>query len=109
MPFKGNGDVSSSPLCSVSEEEVTKEANELGVTRETYVQDLLQALTRSEEGRGGRIRADEQAYSFLLTPDHCCLSYQKICNGILVSKSFWVDFIIALSCVLKILMVTTIQ
>ncbi|XP_026199032.1 DNA repair protein XRCC4 isoform X2 [Anabas testudineus] len=77
-------DGSSAWIGEVSEEEVTKEANELGVTRETYVQDLLQALTRSEEGRGGRIRADEQAYSFLLTPDHCCLSYQKICNGILM-------------------------
>lgn len=67
----------------VSEDEVSKEASELGVPRENYVKDLLQALTRGEGGRGGR-GSNKTAYSFHLTPDHCHLSYQKLCDDITV-------------------------
>lgn len=76
-------------LCSVSEEEVTREADDMGVTKEKYVEDLLQALTGSEGSRG-----KEEVYSFRLSPDHCHLSYQKICNDILVSENLWKIFII---------------
>lgn len=73
-------------LCSVSEDEVTKEADDMGVLREKYVEDLLQALTGGGGGRGGgRRRGEDEVYSFHLTPDHCHLSYQKICNDISVS------------------------
>ncbi|XP_035022145.2 DNA repair protein XRCC4 [Hippoglossus stenolepis] len=78
-------DGSSAWIGEVSEDEVTKEASELGVTRENYVKDLLLALTRSGKGRGGRRRgSDKKAYSFHLTPDHCHLSYQKFCDDITV-------------------------
>ncbi|XP_029366949.1 DNA repair protein XRCC4-like [Echeneis naucrates] len=77
-------DGSSAWIGEVSEDEVTKEANELGVTRENYVQELHQALTRSEEGREGERReGHKEMYSFHLTPDHCHFSYQKISNDIL--------------------------
>ncbi|XP_040898626.1 DNA repair protein XRCC4-like [Toxotes jaculatrix] len=76
-------DGNSAWIGEVSEDEVTKEADDLGVTREKYVEDLLQALTRIEEGRGGG-GGGEEVYSFHLTPDHCRLSFQKICNGISV-------------------------
>lgn len=91
--LKSKQNISATPLCSVSEDEVTKEANDLGVTRERYVRDLLQALTRSEEGRGGggRREGDKEVYSFQLIPDHCHLSYQKICDNILVSKNLCRD------------------
>uniref|UniRef100_A0A3Q3M498 XRCC4 N-terminal domain-containing protein n=2 Tax=Mastacembelus armatus TaxID=205130 RepID=A0A3Q3M498_9TELE len=78
-------DGNSAWIGEVSEEEVTREASEMGVTRERYVKDLLQALTRGEEGRGGRRKeGGQEVYSFHLTPDHCHLSYQKISNDILV-------------------------
>ncbi|XP_074527105.1 DNA repair protein XRCC4-like [Halichoeres trimaculatus] len=69
----------------VSEDEVMKEANDLGVTREKYVEDLLRVLTGDKGVRGeGRKEGDKDACSFSLTPDHCHLSYQKICNDIWV-------------------------
>ncbi|XP_033946609.1 DNA repair protein XRCC4 isoform X2 [Pseudochaenichthys georgianus] len=69
----------------VSEDEVTKEANDLGATRDRYVEDLLQALTGGPGSRGGgRRKGDKAVYSFHVTTDHCQLSYQKICNDISV-------------------------
>lgn len=78
-------------LCPVSEDEVTKEADDIGVTKEKYVEDLLRLLTRGEGGRDGHRRRGEEeeaVYSFHLSPDHCHLSYEKTCNGISVSTNF---------------------
>lgn len=67
----------------VSEEEVTKEASDIGVLRERYVEELHQALIGGEEERGP---PEKTMYLFQLTGDH--LSYQKIAHNILVSNSF---------------------
>lgn len=79
-------------LCPVSEDELTKEAADIGIPREQYVEDLLHALTGGE-GEGGeqrRLKEEKEAvYSFHLTADHCHLSYKKISNGVLVSKTKW--------------------
>lgn len=74
----------------VSEDEMTRGADDIGVAREKYVEDLLHALTGGEGGHKGRGRqgGEEVSFSFHLTPDHCHLSYQKICNDIPVSKKF---------------------
>lgn len=81
--------MSNTPLvCPVSEDEVTKDADDVGFPREKYVEDLLHALTGRKGGRGGRQGEDEAVYSFSLAPDHCRLSYKKICNGMTVSKNW---------------------
>lgn len=72
-------------LCPVSEDELMREAEDMGVTMETYVKDLLHALTGG--GRQGGHDDKEAVYSFQLTPDHCRLSYQKISGNVLVSKT----------------------
>ncbi|XP_047446907.1 DNA repair protein XRCC4-like [Mugil cephalus] len=77
-------DGSSAWIGEVSEDEVTRDASDMGVPRERHVEDLLQVLTKGEEGRGGKgVRgADKAVYSFNLTPDHSRLSYQRSCSGI---------------------------
>lgn len=75
-------------LRAVSEEELTREADDMGVTAEEYVEDVLRALAGG--GGHGQRRDDGEAaaYSFQLTPDHCRLSYQKMSNDVLVSKQW---------------------
>ncbi|KAK5871345.1 hypothetical protein PBY51_004230 [Eleginops maclovinus] len=78
-------DGNSAWIGEVSEDEVTKEANDLGAERDRYVEDLLQALTGGAGGRGGgRREGDKPVYSFHVKTDHCHLSYQKICDDISV-------------------------
>lgn len=76
--------------CAVSEDELNREADDMGVTMEDYVDELLHALT----GGGGqgvqrRHNQEEAVYLFQLTPDHCRLSYQKISNNVLVSQKLF--------------------
>lgn len=72
-------------IFSVSEDEVTREASDLGVTKEKYVDDLLQVMKNSEE----RVEKDDkEVFSFHLAPDHRRLSYEKIGN-ISVRKTPW--------------------
>lgn len=73
--------------CPVSEDELKREADDMGVTMEEYVEDLLHALTGGG-GQGVQRRRNEEevVYLFQLTPDHCRLSYQKISNNVLVSQ-----------------------
>lgn len=74
-------------LCSVSEDELMREADDMGVAVEKYAEDLLHALTGGGGQGGQRRHNDEEAvYSFQLTPDHCRLSYQKISGNVSVSK-----------------------
>lgn len=77
-------------LCPVSEDEVTKDADDIGLARGEHVEDLLRALTGCAGGRGGRQRDGdhEAAYSFSLAPDHRRLSFQKISNGVPVSENW---------------------
>lgn len=75
-------------LYPVSEDEVKKEADNVGLARGEHVEDLLRALTgctgqKGEQQRNGGHGAE---YSFSITPDHGRLSYQKISNGVPVSK-----------------------
>ncbi|KAM8866315.1 DNA repair protein XRCC4-like isoform 1-T3 [Synchiropus picturatus] len=64
----------------VSEDEVMTEAEGMGVSRENYLKDLQQALTGCDGGAGDI----KQTYSFQLSPDHCRLSYHKLCDGAMV-------------------------
>ncbi|XP_077378400.1 DNA repair protein XRCC4-like isoform X2 [Festucalex cinctus] len=61
----------------VSYDEVKREAIDMEVPMERYVEDLHQALT------GGRRRAgDKDIYSFEFTLDRLQFSYHKMCDGI---------------------------
>ncbi|KAM3867560.1 DNA repair protein XRCC4-like [Diretmus argenteus] len=78
-------DGSSGWIGEVSEDEITRETNDMGVEIERYVEDLHQALTGgNKEEEGGGSVTEKDVYSFYLTPDHCRLLYKKICKGILV-------------------------
>uniref|UniRef100_A0A4W5Q964 XRCC4 N-terminal domain-containing protein n=1 Tax=Hucho hucho TaxID=62062 RepID=A0A4W5Q964_9TELE len=80
-------DGSSSWIGEVPEEEMTREATELGVKREKYVEDLHQVLIGGGESIRGRGRvAEKEEYLFHLSSDHSCLSYEKKTQrGVLVS------------------------
>ncbi|XP_056129886.1 DNA repair protein XRCC4 isoform X2 [Lampris incognitus] len=80
-------DGSSAWIGEVSEEEVTRESDDMGVERQKYVEALHQVLTGSEEQRGrgsGGNMTEKEVYSFHLTEDHRHFSYKKTCKGILV-------------------------
>lgn len=75
-------------LCPVSEDEVTKDADDIGLAREEHVEDLLRALTGCAGGGRQRDSEHEAAYSFSLAPDHGRLSFQKIADGVPVSEKW---------------------
>ncbi|KAK7933714.1 hypothetical protein WMY93_004610 [Mugilogobius chulae] len=67
----------------VSEEEVTKSANDSGISREKYVEELHQALIRDKMEKGP---GEKSKYSFQLSPDQ--LTFQKMSDNVLVNLGF---------------------
>nr|ACO14249.1 DNA-repair protein XRCC4 [Esox lucius] len=77
-------DGSSCFLGEVSGEDVTREANALGVKREIYVEDLHRVFTIG--GGSGTEGGLEKEHMFHLSPDNSCLTYKKR-----TQKGIWVN------------------